>query len=100
MNINEEYAMEMLLSGHLKGREIGNGYIVAYMYECKITNPERLDRWLLNNDYLRRPTISETLSQYKVPELKEFLSKKRHESYWKESRTHRKIGFGIVGNRY
>lgn len=76
MNINEEYAMEMLLSGHLKGKEIGDGYIVAFMYECQITNPERLDRWLLNNGYLRKPTIKETLSRYKVPELKEFLSKK------------------------
>lgn len=76
MNINEEYAMEMLLSGHLKGKEIGNGYIVAFMYECQITNPERLDRWLLNNGYLRKPTIEETLSRYKVPELKGFLSKK------------------------
>lgn len=76
MNINEEYAIEMLLSGHLKGKEIGDGYIVAFMYECQITNPERLDRWLLNNDYLRKPTIEETLSRYKVPELKEFLSQK------------------------
>lgn len=76
MNINEEYAMEMLLGGHLKGREIGNGYIVAFMYECQITNPERLDRWLLNNGYLREATIEETLSRYKVPELKNFLSQK------------------------
>lgn len=66
----------MLLSGHLKGKEIGDGYIVAFMYEAKITNPERLDRWLLHNDYLRKPTIEETLSRYKVPELKGFLSKK------------------------
>lgn len=76
MTINEEYAMEMLLSGHLKGKEIGDGYIVAFMYECQITNPERLDRWLLNNEYLRKPTIEETLSRYKVSELKEILSKK------------------------
>lgn len=76
MNINEEYAMEMLLSGHLKGKEIGDGYIVAFMYECQITNPERLDRWLLHNGYLREPTIEETLSRYKVTELKGFLSKK------------------------
>ncbi len=76
MNINEEYAIEMLLSGHLKGREIGNGYIVAFMYECQVTNPERLDKWLLYNDYLRNPTIEETLSRYKVPELKGFLSNK------------------------
>lgn len=76
MNINEEYAIEMLLSGHLKGREIGNGYIVAFMYECKITNPEKLDKWLLNNDYLRKPTIEETLSHYKVLELKEILAKR------------------------
>lgn len=76
MNINEEYAMEMLLGGHLKGREIGNGYIVAFMYECQITNPEKLDKWLLNNDYLRKPTIKETLSRYKVLELKQILTKK------------------------
>lgn len=74
MNINEEYAIEMLLSSHLKGNEIGNGYITAYMYECQITNPEKLDNWLLKNGYLRKPTIEETLSYYKVPELKEFLS--------------------------
>lgn len=76
MNANEEYAIEMLLGEHLCGREIGNGYITAYMYECRITNPERLDRWLLNNGYLRRPTIEESLSRYKVPELKKFLSQK------------------------
>lgn len=76
MNANEEYAIELLLARHLSGREIGNGYITAYMYECQITNPERLDRWLLNNGYLRRPTIEESLSRYKVPELKNFLSKK------------------------
>lgn len=76
MNINEEYAIEMLLGGHLKGKEIGNGYIVAFMYECQITNPEKLDKWLLNNDYLRKPTIEEALSRYKVPELKEILIKK------------------------
>lgn len=76
MNINEEYAIEMLLDSHLKGREIGTGYIVAYMYECQITNPEKLDNWLLHYDYLRKPTIEETLSYYKVPELKELLSKR------------------------
>lgn len=76
MNANEEYAIELLLVGHLSGREIGNGYITAYMYECQITNPERLDRWLLNNGYLRRPTIEESLSRYKVPELKNFLTQK------------------------
>lgn len=76
MNANEEYAIELLLGGHLGGREIGNGYITAYMYECHITNPERLDRWLLNNGYLRSPTIEESLSRYKVPESKNFLSQK------------------------
>lgn len=76
MNINEEYAMELLLSYHLKGFEIGEGYGTCFMYECQITNPERLDRWLLHNGYLRKPTIEETLLRYKVPELKEFLSKK------------------------
>lgn len=75
MNINEEYAMELLLAYHSHGSEIGGGYGTCFMYECQITNPERLDRWLLNNGYLREPTIEETLSRYKVPELKEFLSK-------------------------
>lgn len=76
MTINEEYAIELLLSYHSKGREIGDGYGTCFMYECKITNPERLDKWLLNNDYYRKPTIRETLSRYKVDELKSFLSKK------------------------
>lgn len=76
MNINEEYAIELLLAGHLKGRSIGDGYIVAFMQECQITNPEKLDRWLLNNDYLRIPTTKESISRYKVIELKEMLSKK------------------------
>lgn len=76
ININEEYAMEMLLGGYLKSKEIGDGYIVAFIYECQITNPERLDKRLLNNGYLRKPTIEESLSRYKVPELKEFLSRK------------------------
>lgn len=66
----------MLLSYHLKGGEIGDGYNTVFMYECKISNPERLDNWLLNNGYFRKPTIQESLSDYKVPELKEFLSKK------------------------
>lgn len=76
MNIYEEYAIELLLSRHLKGAGIGNGYITAYMNECKITNPKKLDKWLLKNDYLRKPTIKESLTSYKVTELKEFLSKK------------------------
>lgn len=76
MNINEEYAIELLLSYHSRGYEIGEGYGTCFMYECKITNPERLDRWLLNNDFLRKPTTEETLARYKVPELKVFLSKK------------------------
>lgn len=76
MNINEEYAIELLLSYHSHGSEIGGGYGTCFMYECKITNPEWLDRWLLHNGYLREPTIEETLSRYKVPELKGFLSKK------------------------
>ncbi len=74
MNIYEEYAIELLLSHHLKGAEIGNGYITAYTNECKITNPSKLDKWLLKNDYLRKPTIKEVLISYKVTELKEFLS--------------------------
>lgn len=77
MNINEEYAMELLLAYHSRGSEIGGGYGTCFMYECQITNPERLDKWLLNNGYLRKPTIKETLSRYKVPELKGFLSQKR-----------------------
>jgi len=76
MNINEEYAIELLLGYHLKGFEIGEGYGTCFMYECQVTNPERLDKWLLHNGYLREPNIEETLSRYKVPELKEFLSKK------------------------
>lgn len=75
MNINEEYAMELLLACHSNGFEIGSGYGTCFMYECQITNPERLDKWLLYNDYLRKPTIKETLSRYKVPELKKMLSK-------------------------
>ncbi len=75
MNINEEYAIEMLLSGHSHGMEIRKEYPTAFMYEAKITNPERLDRWLLDNGYLRKPTAEETISRYKVTELKEVLSK-------------------------
>ena len=97
MNINEEYALEMLLSGHLRGKEIGDGYIVAFMSECQITNPERLDRWLLHNGYLREPTIEETLSRYKVPELKKRSFAKRDESYWKESRIDRKACISSIG---
>lgn len=76
MSINEEYAIEMLLSGHLHGKEIGEGYIVAFMYECNVTNPEKLDKWLLNNGFLREPTVKESLNRYTIPELKEFLSHK------------------------
>lgn len=76
MNINEEYAIELLLAGHLKGMPIGEGYIVAFVYECKITNPERLDNWLLVNGFLRKPTIFESIYRYKVPEIKDFLSRK------------------------
>ncbi len=75
MTINEEYAIEMLLGGHYHGMEIRKEYPTAFMYEAKITNPERLDRWLLNNGYLRKPTAAETISQYKVTELKEVLDK-------------------------
>ncbi len=76
MNIYEEYAIELLLSHHLKGAEIGNGYITAYVSECKITNPKKLDKWLLKNGYLRKPTIKEALTSYKVTELKKLLSQK------------------------
>ena len=75
-SIYEEYAIEMLLGGHLRGRAIDNGYIVAFMHECRITNPEKLDYWLLENDYLREPSIQESLARYKVSELKQLLTEK------------------------
>lgn len=75
-SIYEEYAIEMLLGGHLRGRAIDNGYIVAFMHECQITNPEKLDYWLLENGYLREPSIQESLARYKVPELKQILTEK------------------------
>ena len=39
MNINEEYAIEMLLDSHLKGREIGTGYTVSYTHLTLPTTP-------------------------------------------------------------
>lgn len=74
MNANELYAMELLLSFHKGGKAIGDGYIVAFMHECNITNPKKLDLWLLNNGYLRKPSVEETFARYKVPELKQKLS--------------------------
>lgn len=76
MTINEEYAIELLLDGHLKGKEIGGKYSACYKREAQIANPAYLDKWLLNNDYLRRPAIEELLSDYEPDCLQDLLKNK------------------------
>ena len=73
MTNNELYAMELLLGGHLHGRKIGQSYCTYFLTEACITNPEALDKWLLNNGYIRMPNIHEVLSLYNIKELKCFL---------------------------
>ena len=74
MTINENYAIELLLGSYLKGHDFNNGYCAYYLYEAQISNPVLLDKWLLTNGFLRKPTIEEALSWYKVPQLKECLT--------------------------
>lgn len=71
MNINEEYAMELLLANHSHGSEIGGGYGTCFMYECQITNPERLVSALSENDI---ETLMKSDKRY-------FLSEKGMEHY-------------------
>ena len=58
---------------HLHGRKIGQSYCTYFLTEACITNPEALDKWLLNNGYIRMPNIHEVLSLYNIKELKCFL---------------------------
>lgn len=75
-SINEEYAIELLLSGHLKGNHykgVNGDFCTYYEYSCHVTNPGILDKYLYDNGYYRKPTVEESFTFFTIPRLKEML---------------------------
>ena len=72
--INEEYAATLLLWGHeAKGWAFPKTYSTYYEYEAKIKNPREIHLRLLEEGYLRKPTLYEALNALTVDALKSHL---------------------------